>query len=133
MTMTVAMAFVVPVFDNLDMSFQGFNTWHSLQYLALTWFMLGPRSRDGPDREQPRRARSPGKEKTKKFYCPMIGATLSAGVIYLILWKGLSFPQDKSYYVVVLSFLLVHYFYDHILFRDFEPLQPIRGRERLAA
>src|SRR5215471_17276875 len=35
MTMTVAMAFVVPIFDNLDVSFQGFNTWHSLQYLAL--------------------------------------------------------------------------------------------------
>src|SRR5262245_19619428 len=30
MIMTVAMAFLVPVFDNLDMSFQGFNTWHSL-------------------------------------------------------------------------------------------------------
>jgi hypothetical protein len=74
-----------------------------------------------------------GKENTKKFYFSMIGATISAGVIYLILWKGLSFPQDKSYYVVVLSFLLVHYFYDHILFRDFEPLQPVRGRERIAA
>ena len=35
------MAFVVPLFDNLDVSFQGFNTWHSLQYLALTWFILG--------------------------------------------------------------------------------------------
>ena len=41
MTMTVAMAFIVPLFDNLDVSFQGFNTWHSLQYLALTWFILG--------------------------------------------------------------------------------------------
>ena len=63
----------------------------------------------------------------------MVGATLSSGVVYLLLWKGLNFPQDKSYYVVVLSFLLVHYFYDHILFRDFEPLEPLRGRERLAA
>jgi hypothetical protein len=63
-----------------------------------------------------------------------VGATLSAGVIYLILWKGLHFPQDKSYYAVTLSFLLVHYFYDHILFRDFTPLQPTtEGRERIAA
>ena len=52
MTMTVAMAFVVPLFDNLDMSFQGFNTWHSLQYLALTWFMLGPRGRERADRKR---------------------------------------------------------------------------------
>ncbi|MEX1245108.1 MAG: hypothetical protein WEB59_11435 [Thermoanaerobaculia bacterium] len=132
MTMTVAMAFVVPLFDNLDVSFQGFNTWHSLQYLALTWFILGRQAENGQIGSGFARALS-GKEKTKKFYFAMVGATLSSGVIYLILWKGLGFPQDKSYYVVVLSFLLVHYFYDHILFRDFEPLEPIRGRERVAA
>ena len=34
---------------------------------------------------------------------------------------------------MVLSFLLVHYFYDHILFRDFEPLEPTAGQERVAA
>jgi hypothetical protein len=132
MVMTVAMAFVVPIFDNLDMSFQGFNTWHSLQYLALTWFMLGREADSGRIGSNFARAVA-GPGNTKKFYFSMIGATLSAGVIYLILWKGLNFPQDKSYYVVVLSFLLVHYFYDHILFRDFEPLQPIRRRERVAA
>ncbi len=53
----------------------------------------------------------------------MVGATLISGGVYLFLWKGLGMPQDKSYYVVVLSFLLCHYFYDHILFRDFAPLQ----------
>ncbi len=132
MTTTVAMAFVVPIFDNLDISFQGFNTWHSLQYLALTWFMLGREAETGRIGSNLTRALA-GKENTRKFYFSMIGATFSAGVIYLILWKGLNFPQDKSYYVVVLSFLLVHYFYDHILFRDFEPLQPIRGRESIAA
>ena len=56
----------------------------------------------------------------------MIGATISAGVLYLFVWKGLGFAQDKSYYAVTLSFLLCHYFYDHILFRDFEPLEPLR-------
>ena len=132
MTMTVAMAFVVPVFDNLDMSFQGFNTWHSLQYLALTWFMLGREADTGRIGSDLTRALA-GAAEHEEVLLSMIGATVSAGVIYLILWKGLNFPQDKSYYVVVLSFLLVHYFYDHILFRDFEPLEPIRGRERLAA
>jgi hypothetical protein len=132
MTMTVAMAFIVPIFDNLDVSFQGFNTWHSLQYLALTWFMLGREAETGRIGSGIALALA-GREKTKKFYLAMIGATVSAGVIYLVLWKGLGFAQDKSYYVVVLSFLLIHYFYDHILFRDFEPLEPIRGRERAAA
>ncbi len=41
--------------------------------------------------------------------------------MYFVLWKGLGMPQDRSYYVVVLSFLLIHYFYDHILFREFAP------------
>jgi hypothetical protein len=132
MTATVAMAFIVPIFDNLDVSFQGFNTWHSLQYLALTWFILGREADSGRSRSGVAHNLA-GPEKTGRFYFAMIGATLSAGLIYLLLWKGLGFPQDKSYYSVVLSFLLIHYFYDHILFRDFEPLKPLRGTERLAA
>jgi hypothetical protein len=132
MTMTVAMAFVVPIFDNLDVSFQGFNTWHSLQYLALTWFILGREAETGRIGTGFVRALA-GKERTRRFYLAMIGATFSAGVIYLFLWKGLGFAQDKSYYSVTLSFLLVHYFYDHILFRDFAPLEPTEGQERVAA
>ena len=61
--------------------------------------------------------------KTGTFYTAMIGATLISGTVYLFLWKGLGLPQDRSYYVVVLSFLLIHYFYDHILFRDFGALE----------
>ena len=52
----------------------------------------------------------------------MVGATVLSGLVYVVLWKGFGLPQDRSYYVVVLSFLLVHYFYDHFLFRNFEPL-----------
>jgi hypothetical protein len=132
MIMTIAMAFVVPIFDNLDVSFQGFNTWHSLQYLALTWFILGREAETGRIGTGFVRALA-GKEKTRRFYLAMIGATFSAGVIYLFLWKGLGFAQDKSYYSVTLSFLLCHYFYDHILFRDFAPLEPTQGEERVAA
>lgn len=121
MAATVALAFIVPLFDNLDIAFQGFNTWHSLQYLALTWFVLtrkAERGEIGSDLVQG----LAGENHTGKFYASMIGATVFAGAIYLILWKGLGMPQDRSYYVVVLSFLLIHYFYDHILFREFAPL-----------
>jgi hypothetical protein len=117
MALTVAMAFIVPIFDNLDVSFQGFNTWHSLQYLALTWFILDQKAQ----REEIGSTfvkKLSGREKTGRYYGAMIGFTLAAGAIYLLLWKGLNFPQDQCYYVVVLSFLLIHYFYDHILFTD---------------
>ncbi|HEV2063180.1 MAG TPA: hypothetical protein VGS00_01360 [Thermoanaerobaculia bacterium] len=123
MALTAGLAFIIPIFDNLDIAFQGFNTWHSLQYLALTWFILGRSAEQGVI-EGGLARRLAGQEKTWKFYAAMVGATISAGVVYLLVWKGLGLPQDKSYYVVVLSFLLTHYFYDHILFRDFGPLEP---------
>ena len=121
MAATVALAFVIPLFDNLDVAFQGFNTWHSLQYLALTWFILTRQADRGEIGSDFVRGIS-GTAHTRAFYAAMVGATLLSGAVYLILWKGLGLPQDRSYYVVVLSFLLVHYFYDHILFRDFAPL-----------
>ena len=121
MAATVALAFIVPLFDNLDIAFQGFNTWHSLQYLALTWFILMRKAERGEIGSGFVQGLA-GTNHTGKFYAAMIGATLLAGAVYLVLWKGLGMPQDRSYYVVVLSFLLIHYFYDHILFREFTPL-----------
>jgi hypothetical protein len=121
MAATVALAFVIPLFDNLDVAFQGFNTWHSLQYLALTWFIL-TRQADRGEIGSNFVKNISGTTHTRAFYASMVGATLLSGTVYLLLWKGLGLPQDRSYYVVVLSFLLVHYFYDHILFRDFAPL-----------
>ena len=118
MAATVALAFIIPIFDNLDVAFQGFNTWHSLQYLALTWFILSRKADTGEIGSAFVR-RISGTSHTAIFYASMIGATVLAGVVYLVLWKGFDVPQDRAYYVVVLSFLLIHYFYDHILFRDF--------------
>jgi len=127
MALTVGLAFIIPLFDNLDVAFQGFNTWHSLQYLAITWFILGRNAEHG-EIEGGLARRLAGREKTWKFYGSMVAATFTAGFVYLFVWRGLGFPQDKSYYVVVLSFLLCHYFYDHILFRDFAGLEAAESR-----
>ncbi|HEY6066231.1 MAG TPA: hypothetical protein VIY96_08760 [Thermoanaerobaculia bacterium] len=126
MAFTVGLAFVVPLFDNLDVAFQGFNTWHSLQYLALTWFILSRNAERGAIGSSLAQKLA-GTRKTGRFYAAMILATVFSGGIYLFLWRGLGFPQDKSYYVVVLTFLLIHYFYDHFLFRDFAPLDSREG------
>ena len=126
MAFTVALAFVIPLFDNLDVAFQGFNTWHSLQYLALTWFILSRKAARG-EAQGPVTRKLAGTEHTGIFYGAMIGATVLSGAVYLLLWKGLGFPQDKSYYVVVLTFLLIHYFYDHFLFREFGAMEAEQG------
>lgn len=124
MALTISMAFIVPIFDNLDVSFQGFNTWHSLQYLALTWFILDGKAQRG-EIGSGFVEKISGRARTLRYYAAMIGFTLAAGAIYLLLWRGLGFPQDQCYYVVVLSFLLIHYFYDHILFSE-SGLSPAR-------
>jgi hypothetical protein len=36
--LTVLLMFWTPLFPNMDTAFQGVNTWHSFQYLALTWY-----------------------------------------------------------------------------------------------
>src|SRR5258708_5858424 len=37
----------MPAFDNLDTAFQGLNTWHSFQYLALTFYIIKLRQQIG--------------------------------------------------------------------------------------
>ncbi len=37
-SITATLMFLVPLLPNLDTAFQGINTWHSFQYLALTWY-----------------------------------------------------------------------------------------------
>src|SRR5207253_1859327 len=85
-----------------DVAFQGFNTWHSLQYLALTWFILSRNAAHGDMGGRVTRQLA-GAGKTGRFYGAMVGATLVSGGLYLVLWRGLGFPQDKSYYVVARS------------------------------
>ena len=37
--LTIVIGFTLPLFPNLDVAFQGFNCWHSFQYLALIWYL----------------------------------------------------------------------------------------------
>lgn len=118
MSLTISIAFFIPAFPNLDVAFQGFNTWHSFQYLGLTYYInrlrhergeistefIDNMSRDG---------------KTWYYYFFNVGLTVIAvGIIVTLIYfspvLGLTF--DQCYYIVVLSFLLMHYLHDHVLF-----------------
>jgi hypothetical protein len=54
-----------------------------------------------------------------KFYsfnvCCAVGAVVMIALL-LINKEALGFSFDQCYYVVVLSFLLMHYYHDHLLF-----------------
>ena len=58
-----------------------------------------------------------------KFYAFNVGCAAAAfSVIMLLLFyrQGLGLTFDQCYYVVVLSFLLIHYYHDHLLFKNTE-------------
>lgn len=118
MSLTIVIAFFIPAFHNLDVAFQGFNTWHSFQYLGLTYYINRLRHERGEiSTEFIDKMSCDGK--TWRYYFFNVGLTVIAGgviaaLIYFSHHLGLTF--DQCYYIVVLSFLLMHYLHDHVLF-----------------
>ncbi len=122
--LTAGVAFFIPAFNNLDVAFQGFNTWHSFQYLGLTWYINRLRHERGEINTKFIDKMS-GTDKPWKFYFFNVSLTVAAVVMIALLIAlkpvlGLSF--DQCYYIVVLSFLLTHYLHDHILFMRTEEI-----------
>ena len=102
----------------LDVAFQGFNAWHSFQYLGLTYYINRLRHEKGEIGTKFIDKMSNDGD-TWKFYFFNVGLTASAvGVIATLIYfkdiLGLTF--DQCYYIVVLSFLLMHYLHDHLFF-----------------
>lgn len=148
---TAIVGFVVPWFPNLDTSFQGFNAWHSFQYLGIVWLW----NRQAYDRGEARGTlaqtiSAPGRAKT--FYMVALAGTI--GLLLLILVTGWliefstagqfrMFGHDQvpidattgqpeyrpgavllAYYMVAFAFLLVHYLHDGIFFLRHKDLVP---------
>jgi hypothetical protein len=112
---TTVVSFCLPLGSNLDVLFQGYNTWHSFQYLFLLWLINRLREErgeleDGLVRRLVRR-RSMG-----PYYLCFLAATGFMVVLTLAVRALTTLSADQSYFVVVLSTLLVHYYFDHLLF-----------------
>jgi len=112
---TTIVSFFLPMGSNLDVLFQGYNTWHSFQYLFLLWFINRLRDargdlQDGFVRRMVRR-RSIG-----IYYVCFLLATGALVLLTLIVRATTPLSADQSYFVVVLSVLLMHYYFDHFLF-----------------
>jgi hypothetical protein len=131
--LTVAVAFFTPTMENLDTAFQGLNTWHSFQYLALTFYIIKIRQEYGKlENEAPLVSRFSRRTKDAKGLYLL--STLMLGgsaVIFVLVYTiaGIVKPGidpnahfDTAYYTAILSFLWIHYYHDHFLFTDFETL-----------
>lgn len=130
MIITVAVACTMPALDNLDTAFQGLNTWHSFQYLALTFYIIKLREQNG-DLEKSsklvsRFARGQNSMRLYAFSASMLAGSALLGIVVYIL-VGIVAPDrtdamrfDTAYYTAILCFLWIHYYHDHFLFTDFE-------------
>jgi hypothetical protein len=114
-TVTTVTSLIIPLFKNIDIAFQGYNTWHSFQYLALVWYINKLRLEHGEITGPVMRAVA-GAQSPAKFYGLFFLATVIAFGTSLVLQFGFGWPRDAAYYSVVLGTLLVHYYLDAINF-----------------
>jgi hypothetical protein len=149
MSLATGLFFLTPALPNLDVAFQGLNVWHSFQYLAVVLYLNRLRGEKGLiGSEFVRHVSSRG----WKLYGLCLAFTIGAGLAFLAVLgivvrlgafeTGTSMHNflygtiwsDQHYfafYSVILSFLLIHYYFDHFIFlgRDrqitptFAPLQ----------
>jgi hypothetical protein len=113
--LTIIVGFTLPLFPNLDVAFQGFNTWHSFQYLALIWFLNSMRKERG-EIDNHFIAEMNGPDRPWKFYGLNVALTLFAGLLVLVIHGVTGVDLQKAYYIVILSTLLQHYYLDHLQF-----------------
>jgi hypothetical protein len=123
MSLAALLFFVTPALPNLDVAFQGLNVWHSFQYLAVVLYLNRVRSERGLIGSQyvARISRS-----GRKLYWMCMLFTFGAATAYLLVLGanvllgtyGGNFAEQHyfSFYSVVLSALLIHYYFDHFLF-----------------
>lgn len=133
----------VPLFPNLDSSFQGLNAWHSFQYLGLLWLM----NRNSHERGEIRNRFFDGlmsEGRHWRFYGTATAATLTLLLVVLLAGWAIQvgsggefalFGHDRprfhpetgaelyrpgavllAYYMVAFSLLLAHYLHDGFFF-----------------
>jgi hypothetical protein len=112
---TTVVSFLLPLGSNLDILFQGYNTWHSFQYLFLLWLINRLRDQRGELEEGVVRSLVRRRGMSVYYLC-FLGATGVMVVLTLLVRATTPLSADQSYFVVVLSVLLMHYYFDHFLF-----------------
>ena len=112
---TTVVSLLLPLGSNLDVLFQGYNTWHSFQYLFLLWLINRLRDERG-ELENGFVRRLVRRRSMAPYYVCFLAATGILVVLTIIVRAVTPLSADRSYFVVVLSVLLMHYYFDHFLF-----------------
>jgi hypothetical protein len=112
---TTVVSFCLPLGKNLDVLFQGYNTWHSFQYLFLLWLLNRLRLERGQI-DNPFVESLVRRNTMTAYYLCFLAATGVLVLLTVLVRAITSLAADQSYFVVVLSVLLMHYYFDHFLF-----------------
>jgi hypothetical protein len=133
-SLSAVLFFLTPTLSNLDVAFQGLNTWHSFQYLAIVLYLNRYRAAKGLiGSELVTRVSRRG----LTLYATCLGFTVATGALYFLVlatvvrlsafrtdgpFRMLFFGEVHAgqhffaFYSVMLSFLLIHYYFDHFIF-----------------
>ena len=112
---TTVVSFLLPLGSNLDVLFQGYNTWHSFQYLFLLWLINRLRYQRGQIDNAFVRSLA-RRQSMIPYYLCFLGATGVTVIVTFFVRALTPLTADQSYFVVVLSTLLMHYYFDHFVF-----------------
>jgi hypothetical protein len=132
---TVFFAFWVPGTagqTRLELAFQSLNAWHSFQYLGLVWLINTMRMERGQLTNK-FVARLSGSKGAKWFYAWNFGITLVLLVVVkgVVSWDPLGLSPEQYYYMLILSPLLIHYYFDTFVFltsvADLVPISDATG------
>lgn len=130
---TVPVVFALPLFENMDVSLQGFNLWHSTQYIGLVYLMNAYRKERGEISSDFVDFLS-GVGNGYRYYAFLVFVSMSAGGLMGFLHWVIGLPMLQVYYAVLLSGLWVHYLWDHAIFAHPESLlPPVASIQRAAA
>jgi hypothetical protein len=117
---TIFFAFFVPGTagdSRLELAFQSMNAWHSFQYLGLVWLINTMRMQRG-ELQNKFVQRLSGQKGAKWFYAWNFGVTLLllGFVKSVVSWDPLGLQDAQYYYMLTLSPLLIHYYFDTFVF-----------------
>jgi len=117
---TVFFAFIVPGTagqTRLELAFQSMNAWHSFQYLGLVWLINTMRMERG-ELTNDFVKRLSGAKGAKWFYAWNFAITFALLFVVkgVVSWDPLKLSADQYYYMLILSPLLIHYYFDTFVF-----------------
>ncbi len=103
--------------DDLDISFQAYNAWHSVQAFGIMWFAMNAKWRGGKVRG-PRQSRFCRDGAFRYTYMWAVGFSLAIGGMVLLFgnFDMANLPRSPFYFVFAVTVLLNHHALDYWLF-----------------